>query len=145
MAKATITTNIHQSFDVHGCFTTQVTFDGKKSNLIPDFFQISVSKVLYLLGEINCTGFANLASARATNSKNCSETNLSMLLRGNINTSDTSNFRPLNLLKSALALLVTWISTDHTNNTLAADYFTVAANFLNGSRNSHYFLLNLFN
>jgi hypothetical protein len=41
--------------------------------------------------------------------------------------------RPLKLLKSALALLVAWIRTDHAHNALAADDFAVAANFLNRS------------
>jgi hypothetical protein len=42
---------------------------------------------------------------------------------------------------SALALFVTWFCTDHANNTVAADNFTVAAQFLDRSRNSHFLLL----
>jgi len=40
-----------------------------------------------------------------------------------------------------LALLVTRIRADHADNALAADDFTVAANFLDRSWNSHFFLL----
>src|SRR3954470_13472698 len=44
---------------------------------------------------------------------------------------------PLNLLQSALALLVARIRADHADNALAADDLAVAANFLDRSRNSH--------
>jgi hypothetical protein len=56
-----------------------------------------------------------------------------MLLRRNINTSDTSHIGPLKLLKSALTLFVTWIGANHADNTLATNNFAVAANFLNRS------------
>jgi len=41
-------------------------------------------------------------------------------------------------LESALALLVTRIRADHANNALAADDLAVAADLLDGSRNSHF-------
>jgi hypothetical protein len=44
----------------------------------------------------------DFASTCASDTKNCSQTNLSVLLRRNINTSDTSHFRPLKLLKISL-------------------------------------------
>jgi hypothetical protein len=66
-----------------------------------------------------------------------------MFVRRNVDASDTCHFRPLKLIQSALTLLVTWISADHTNYALAADDFTVAANFFHRSRNFHDFLLKL--
>jgi hypothetical protein len=46
-------------------------------------------------------------------------------------------------LWSALALLVPRIGTDHADNAFAADDLAVAADLLDGSRNSHLsFLLN---
>jgi hypothetical protein len=56
-----------------------------------------------------------------------------MLLWWNIDTSDTSHFDPLNSFESALTLLVTGVSADHTNHTLTTDNFTVTANFLDRS------------
>jgi hypothetical protein len=68
-----------------------------------------------------------------------------MLLRRNIDASDTCHFRPLKLLQSTLALLVTRISADHADNTLAPNHFAVTANFLDRSRNFHFILLNFSN
>jgi hypothetical protein len=56
-----------------------------------------------------------------------------MLLRRNIDASDTCHFRPLKLLQLTLALLMARVGTDHTHNTLAADDFAVAANLLDRS------------
>jgi hypothetical protein len=39
--------------------------------------------------------------------------------------------------KSALALLVTRVGADHANDALAPDDLAVAADLLDGSRNSH--------
>src|SRR5438105_251773 len=46
---------------------------------------------------------------------------------------------PLNLLQSALALLVARIGADHADDALATDDLAVAADLLDGSRNSHVF------
>jgi hypothetical protein len=67
-----------------------------------------------------------------------------MLLRRNIDASDTCHFRPLKLLQLTLALLVTGICTDHAHNAFASDDFAVTANFLDRSRNFHISLLKLF-
>jgi hypothetical protein len=56
-----------------------------------------------------------------------------MLLRRNVDASDTCHFRPLKLLQLTLPLLVTWISTDHAHHTFTADDFAVAANFFDRS------------
>jgi hypothetical protein len=67
-----------------------------------------------------------------------------MLLRRNIDASDTCHFRPLKLLQLTLTLLVAWICTDHAHNAFASDDFAVAANFLDRSRNFHISLLKPF-
>jgi len=38
MTETAVATDVHQTLDVHGGFTTQVTFDGDTSDLIADFF-----------------------------------------------------------------------------------------------------------
>jgi hypothetical protein len=143
MAEATVATDVHQSLDVHGRFATQITFDGELTNLVADFFQVTVSQILDLLGIGDATSFANFSGAGATNPENGSQANFRMLLRRNIDTSDTCHFCPLKLLQSTLALFVPWIRTDHTHHTLAPDNFAVAANFLDRSRNFHFILLKL--
>jgi hypothetical protein len=91
------------------------------------------SQVFDLLGVRDVTGFANFASACATDAKDSSQADFGVLLRRNIDTSDTSHVRPLKLLKSALTLFVTWIRTNHTDYALATDNFAVTANFLDRS------------
>jgi hypothetical protein len=67
-----------------------------------------------------------------------------MLLRRNVDASDTCHVRPLKLLQLTLTLLVTWICTDHAHNAFATDNFAVTANFLDRSRNFHTSLLKTF-
>jgi hypothetical protein len=144
MAESAVATNVHQSLDVHGRLTTQITFDSELSDLIPDFLQITISQVFDLFGISNATGLADFASAGATDTKNGGQANLGMLLRRNIDASDTCHFRPLKLLQLTLTLLVAWICTDHAHNAFASDDFAVAANFLDRSRNFHISLLKPF-
>ena len=143
MAETTVATDVHQALDVHRGFTAQITFDGELSDLVANFFQITVREVLDLLGVLDATGFANLASAGTTNAIDGGQANLSMLMRRNIDASDTCNMRPLILSKSTLALLMALIRADHAHHTLAADDLAVAADFLDRSRNSHFILLKL--
>jgi hypothetical protein len=108
------------------------------------FSRLCVGQILDFLGISNAACFADLASAGATDPEDGGEANFRMLLRRNIDASDTCHFRPLKLLQSTLALLVTRIGTDHTHNALAPDNFAVTANFLDRSRNFHLILLRLF-
>jgi hypothetical protein len=144
MTESTVATNVHQTLDVHGGFATQVTFNGEQSDLIANFFQISVGQILDLLGISDATSFADLASAGATDSVDGGQADFGMLMRRNIDASDTCHFRPLKLLQSTLTLLVTRIGTDHAHNALASDNFAVTANFLDRSRNFHISLLKTF-
>jgi hypothetical protein len=48
MTESAVATNVHQSLDVHGRLTTQIAFNRKLSDLIPDFFQITISQVFDL-------------------------------------------------------------------------------------------------
>jgi hypothetical protein len=66
-----------------------------------------------------------------------------MLLRRNIDASDTCHVGPLKLFQSTLALLVPRISTDHPHNALAPNHLAVTANFFNRSRDFHFFLLDI--
>jgi len=66
-----------------------------------------------------------------------------MLLRRNIDASDTCHFCPLKLLPLTLALFMSWIGTDHTHNALAPNHLAIAADFFDRSRNFHFILLKL--
>ena len=69
MAETTVTTDVHQTLDVHRRLATQVTFDGEQSDLITDLFEISVSQILDFFGIRNVTCLANFASTGATDAK----------------------------------------------------------------------------
>jgi hypothetical protein len=143
MTETTVATNVHQAFDVHGGFTPQITLDGENSDLVADFLEVGVGQIFDLFRVSDARSFANLPSAGATNTKDGGQAYLCMFVRRNVDASDTCHIRPLKLIQSALTLLVTWISADHTNYALAADDFTVATNFFHRSRNFHDFLLKL--
>jgi hypothetical protein len=133
MAETTVATDVHQTLDVHRRLATQITLDRELRDVIPDFFQVRIGQIFDFLGISNATGFADFASAGATDTKNGGQANFGMLLRRNVDASDTCHFRPLKLLLLTLALLVARVGTDHTHNTLAADDFTVAANLFDRS------------
>jgi hypothetical protein len=133
VAEAAVAADVHQALDVHRGFTTQVTFDGEQGDLLTDFFQIAIGQVFDLFGVGDVACFANFASARATDAKDSSQADFGVLLRRNIDTSDTSHVRPLKLLKSALTLFVAWVRADHTDNALATDNLAIAANLLDRS------------
>jgi hypothetical protein len=130
MTKAPIAADIHQALDVHRGFTTKITLNGEQRDLVADLFKIAISQIFDFLGIRNIASLANLASSRATNAKNRSQTDFGVLLGWNIYTCYTSHVRPLNLLKSALTLFVTRICADDAYDAFTADDLAVAANFL---------------
>jgi len=97
VTESTVATNVHQTFDVHGCFAAQVTFNGESCDLIANFFEISVRQIFDLFGICDAGSFADLSSAGATNTEDGSKANLSMFVRRNVDASDTCHFRPLKL------------------------------------------------
>src|SRR5574344_600364 len=95
MTETTVATNVHQTLDVHGGFTTQIAFQSHAIELITDLFQIRIGQFLDFFRVINATRFANFAGCRATDAINSSQADLSMLVRRNINASYTSHICPL--------------------------------------------------
>ena len=69
MTETTVAADVHQSLDVHGGFTPQITLNGVLCNLIPNFLEIRVGQVLDLLGIRDATSFTNFASPGAADSK----------------------------------------------------------------------------
>ena len=95
MTKTTVATDVHQSLDIHRGFTAQVTFNGELLNLLANFFQIAIRKILDLLAVSDASSFANFASAGASNAKDSGQTDFRVLVRRNVNASDTCHMRPL--------------------------------------------------
>jgi hypothetical protein len=130
MTEAAVAADVHQALDVHRGFAAQVTLDGVQADLIANLFKIAVSQILDLFAVSNPTSLADFASASATDAENSRQADFGMLMRRNIDTSDTSHSVLYLLFKSTLALLVARIGTNDPHDTLAADDLAVAANFL---------------
>ncbi len=73
----------------------QVTLNGELSDLVEDFFEIAVRQILDLFRICDVASFADLACAGATDAIDSGQTDLSVLMRRNIDTSDTCHLRPL--------------------------------------------------
>src|SRR6476620_1565274 len=99
MTEAAVAADVHEALDVHRGFTTQITLNGEQADLLANLFEFGVRQILdlFCIGDVAC--LANLASTGATDAKNCSQADFGVLLRRNVDTSDTSHVRPLNLLK----------------------------------------------
>ena len=95
MTEATVAANIHQALDVHGHFTAQIAFQSELRQRFADFFQVLICQILDFFGVINATSFANLACARTTDAINGREANFSVLMRRNVDTSNTCHVLPL--------------------------------------------------
>jgi hypothetical protein len=132
VAHATVTANVHQALDVHRGFAAQITFDGETANRVTQLFQITVVKVFDLFGGCDGASVTDLASARRADAKNRCQANPRVFVGGNVDTSNTCHGVPLSV-QSALTLLMAGIRADHAHNTVAADDFTVAAQFFDRS------------
>jgi hypothetical protein len=109
---------------------TQIAFDGEHANVFTDALEFSVGQVFDLLGRFDASRFADLAGAGAADAKNGGQTDLGVLMRRNVDASNTGHdFSLLNPLRLALALalLVTWISADDAHHAVTFDDLAVAA------------------
>src|SRR6185369_8392894 len=95
VAEATIATQVHQALDVDRRFATQVTFDGELAHLFADLLEIGVGQVLDLLRAVDAAAVADLLRGRATDTVDRAQTDLGVLLRRNVDASDTCHVRPL--------------------------------------------------
>ena len=133
MTEAAVATDVHQALDVHRGLAAQIALDGVQPDLVADLLEIGVGQIFDFFAVGNATGLANFASAAATNAEDSRQADFGMLMRRNIDTSDTSHSVLYLLFKSTLALLVARIGANHPHDTLATDDLAVAANFLDRS------------
>ena len=80
---------VHQPLDVHRGFATQVAFDDELGDGVTDFLLIAVRQVLDLLVVGNAAGFADLARARTTDAEDRRQADFGVLVRRNVDTSNT--------------------------------------------------------
>ena len=91
MTKTSITPDVHKAFNIHRSFATKVTFNYESGNLVTNLFQIGITQILNLLRIWNAASVANLARSRTTNAINSCQPDLCVLMRWNIDTSNTSH------------------------------------------------------
>src|SRR5690606_22057578 len=82
---------VDQTLDRELYFTTQVAFNREQTNMFADAFQFSVVQILDLFVKGYVCRFADFASARTTNAKNGGQSDLGVLLRRDVNASNTGH------------------------------------------------------
>jgi hypothetical protein len=91
MAEATIATQIHETLDVHGDFSTQITLNGELGDFVTQAFHVCVSQIFDFGRTRHTSGITDLLCAGATDTENGSQRDFGVLMVGNIYPSNTSH------------------------------------------------------
>src|SRR5690625_1407307 len=128
---APVRSQIDQALDRQLYFATKVAFYHKRTNVLTDTLKLGVGQILDLLGMLNARGFADFAGGRATDAKNGGKSDLGVLMRRNIDASDTGHafslLNPLRAGRLSLTLLLTRVGADNTYHAVTFNNFAVAA------------------
>src|SRR5690606_17295783 len=89
VTETAIATDVHQTLDVHSRFATQITLDRVLSDLIANLFELSIVQILDLLRIRNAASLTDLAGAGATDTIDGRQADLCVLMRRNVDASDT--------------------------------------------------------
>src|SRR5690554_826109 len=92
MTQTSVTTQVHQTLDVHGDFATQVTFYGELSHLLTQRFYLSFIQFFnfHILSDTGCS--TNGFRAGTADAINSSQSNDGMFMVRNVNASDTGHY-----------------------------------------------------
>src|SRR5690554_3426986 len=74
VAHTPVSSQIDQTLDRQLYFATQITFNREHANVFADTLEFGVGQIFDLLGKFDARGFADFASASATNTKNSGKT-----------------------------------------------------------------------
>src|SRR5690606_3223461 len=91
MAHAPVCSQIDQAFDRQLYFATQITFYREHANVFADTLEFGVSQIFHFLGKFDARSFANLAGAGTTNTKNSGKSDFGVLMRRNVDASNTGH------------------------------------------------------
>ena len=97
MTETAVAADVHQALDVHRGFAAQVAFQRELGQGVTDLFQIAVGQFLDLLGVLDTAGFADQAGAGAADAIDRRQADLSVLVRRNVDTSNTCHVIPLDV------------------------------------------------
>ena len=89
MTHATIAAKIHQSLDVHGELTTQVTLYDEFPDLVAKLFKLVVVQIFDLFSGRNTSLDTNLLCAWTADTIDSGQANYGVLMVGDINPCDT--------------------------------------------------------
>jgi hypothetical protein len=98
MTYATVTAQIHQPLDVHGDFTTQITFNGEFTYLGTDPIEVFLGQFLYLALPSNSNSVTNKASTSSADAVDRRQGNHCVLFIRNIDSSNTGHEKLLKYL-----------------------------------------------
>src|SRR5690606_5536802 len=89
VAHAPVSSQVDQTLDRQLYFATQITFNREHADVFADTLEFSVGQVFHFLGELDTRRFANFASTSTTNTKNRGKTDFGVLMRRNVDASNT--------------------------------------------------------
>jgi hypothetical protein len=130
VADTAITAKIHQTFDVHRDFAPQVALDNKIFDSRAQAGDFGFCQILHGCFRLNLGRSTNLPCSRVTDAIDRRQPNHYVLVQRNVYACYSSHFLPFPVLL-ALTLLMTFVSTNHTHNTVAPNDFAVSAHFPN--------------
>jgi hypothetical protein len=161
VAHTTVTTQIHETFDVHGQRAAQIAFHRVLGDLTTNSFNFGLGEIFDLHIRLDTTGVTNLLRRGTADSVNGRQRDYRVLLWWNVNPGYSShesyllngtnrlrfakratipdsvpyfNSKPGICSQSALPLLVAAILADNTDHALATDNFAITTNaFYRGS------------
>jgi len=155
MAHTTVTTQIHETFDIHGQRAAQIAFHRVLANLTTNGFNFRLGEIFDLRFRLDATGVTNFQRCGTADSVNGRQRDYRVLLWWNVNPGYSSHesyllngtnrlrfTKPatipdsvpyINLKlgicsRSALSLLVAAILADNPYHTLATDNFAITTN-----------------
>jgi hypothetical protein len=128
MANSPVAAKVHQTLDIHGNFSAKVTLDDEICNSRTQSRNLGFSKVLDRCMRCHTSCHTNLLRTRVTDAVNRRQADYDVLVQWNVYACYSSHFTPL-LVVLALTLLMTFVSTNHSHNTVATNDFAVSAHF----------------
>jgi hypothetical protein len=130
VANTAITTQVHQAFDVHRRFTPEVTLDNEIGDSRAQAGDFGLRQILDCRIRFNAGRSTDLPRARVADAKDRRQPNHDVLVQWNVDACYSSHFTPF-LIFSALTLLMSFVSTNHTHNAVAPNDLAVSAHFSN--------------
>src|SRR5690606_14845361 len=91
VAHASISSQVDQALNRQLYFATQITFNREHADVFADTLEFSVGQIFHFLGELDTRRFANFTSTGTTNTKNGGKTDFGVLMRRNVDASNTGH------------------------------------------------------